>query len=455
MKKLKYFLLFCVASFSLPQLMAQNNVLDEVAWVVGGEPILKSDIEWIRLQAEFDRNPIKGDPYVTIPEQLAVQKLFLHQAELDSIEVSASDVASRVDEELQRLVDQVGSEEALAEYRNQSIKELKAQLTKSYIEQSKIYQVRSKIIGDDNVTPAEVRRYFKDIPMDSLPIIPTQVEVQIITESPYVSPEEIERVKAELVEYADRVKKGESFATLARLYSADASSSKGGELGFMGRADLVPEFSSVAFALTDPKTVSKVVKTEYGYHIIQLIERRGEKINCRHILRKPEVSDEEVDKTLARLDSVASQIRSGKIDFENAVILFSEDKETRSNHGIMASTDMNTGSQSSRYRMEDLHYMHQDVAKVVERLGVGEISKAFIMNANSGMKVCSIVKLKNKIPEHRADVTDDFKLLTEIVKERKSEEIVENWIKEKIKTTYISIKDGWKKTGYKYNWLKT
>ncbi len=446
--------MFCAALLSFPQLMAQTNVLDEVAWVVGGEPILKSDVEWIRLQSEFDRTPIKGDPYVTIPEQLAIQKLFLHQAELDSIEVSASDVAGRVEEELQRLVDQVGSEEALAEYRNQSIKELKAQLTKSYIEQSKIYQVRSKIVGDDNVTPAEVRRYFKDIPTDSLPTVPTQVEVQIIMEKPYVSQDEIERVKAELVEYADRVKKGESFSTLARLYSADASSSRGGELGFMGRADLVPEFSKVAFSLTDPKTVSKVVKTEYGYHIIQLIERKGDKINCRHILRRPEVSDEELGKTLSRLDSVASEIRAGKIDFEKAVLLFSEDKDTRNNRGIMAATDPVTGAQSSRYKIEDLHYKHQDVAKVVEGLGVGEISKAFVMDA-SGMKVCAIVKLKNKIPEHKADATDDFRLLTEIVKEKKDEEIIENWIRKKIKTTYISIKDGWKKTGYKYDWLKT
>ena len=455
MNKFKYAFLLCIATVAALQLKAQNNVFDEVAWIVGDEPILKSDVEMIRLQAEFERNPIKGDPYTIIPEELAIQKLFLHQAELDSIEVSAAEVEDRVEEHLQRLIEQVGSEEALAEYRNQSIRELRAQLTKSYVEQAKIYRVRAKIIGDYKVTPAEVRRYFKDIPEDSLPTVPAQVEVQIITESPYVSPEEIERVKAELVEYADRVKRGESFATLARLYSVDGSSAKGGELGFMGRADLVPEFSSVAFSLTDPKTVSKVVKTEYGYHIIQLIERKGDKINCRHILRRPEVSDEEAKKTLARLDSVAAQIRSGKISFEQAVILFSEDKNTKNNHGIMASTDMTTGAQSSRYKMEDLHFMHQDVAKVVERLNVGEISKAFEMDANSGMKVCSIVKLKNKIPEHKADITDDFKLLTEIVNEKKSEEIIANWIKEKIKTTYISIKDSWKRTGYKYNWLKS
>ena len=454
MSKFRYIFFLCIVTMVSTQLHAQNNVLDEVAWVVGGEPILKSDVEMIRLQAEFERTPIKGDPYAVIPEELAVQKLFLHQAELDSIIVTSADVADRVEEHLQRLIDQVGSEQALEEYRNQSIKELRDQLTKSYIEQGKIYRVREKIIGNYKATPAEVRHYFKDYPKDSLPTVPTQVEVQIITEHPFVSLEEIERVKAELVEYADRVKKGESFATLARLYSADGSSARGGELGFMGRAELVPEFSSVAFSLTDPKTVSKVVKTEYGYHIIQLIERRGDKVNCRHILRRPEISDAEIDKTLARLDSVASQIRAGKIDFEHAVLLFSDDKDTRNNHGIMASTDMATGSQSSRYKMEDLHYYHQDVAKVVERLSVGEISNAFVMEGKSGMKECSIVKLKNKIPEHKADITDDFKLLTEIVNEKKSEEIIDNWIKDKIKTTYINIKDSWKRTGYKYNWIK-
>lgn len=433
---------------------AQNNVLDEVGWVVGGEPILKSDVEMIRLQAEFEHNPIKGDPYTTIPEELAIRKLFLHQAELDSIEVTAAEVADRVEERLQQLIEQVGSEEALVEYRNQPIKELRNQLTKSFIEEFKIYKVRSKIIGDYKVTPAEVRRYFKNIPVDSLPTVPAQVEVQIITESPYVSPEEIERVKGELVSYAERVKKGESFATLARLYSMDGSSVRGGELGFMGRAELVPEFSSVAFSLTDPKTVSKVVKTEYGYHIIQLIERKGDKVNCRHILRRPEISQEEIDKTLVNLDSIANQIRAGKIDFEHAVLLFSEDKDTRNNHGIMAYTDMTNGTQSSKYKLEDLHRLHQDIAKVVEKLKVGEISDAFVMDGNSGMKVCSIVKLKNKIPEHKADITDDFKLLTEIVNEKKSEEIIDDWVKEKIKTTYISIKNSWKRTGYKYNWTK-
>lgn len=453
MRELRYlFVVQCL--ICCLQIGAQNNVMDEVAWTVGGEPILRSDVEMLRLQAEYEGTKISGDPYVSIPEELAIQKLFLHQAELDSIEVTASDVADRVEEHLQKLIDQIGSEEALVEYRNQSIRELREQLTKSYIDQYKIYQVRNKITGDLKITPAEVRRYFKEIPEDSLPLVPAQVEVQIITQSPLVPQEEVDRIKSELMGYADRINKGESFATLARLYSEDGSRIYGGELGFKGRAEWVPEFSNVAFSLTNPKTVSKIVKTEYGYHIIQLIERRGDKINCRHILRKPEVSAEELEKTRTHLDSVVSQIKQGTITFEQAVVLFSEDKDTRNNHGIMAYKDMYSGTQTSRYELEELHLDHQDIAKVVERMNVGDVSDAFVMEGNNGMKMCAIIKLKNKIPEHRADVMDDFKLLTEIVNDKKSEEKIDEWIKEKIRTTYVSIKDSWKKTGYKYNWTK-
>ncbi|MDY3063296.1 MAG: peptidylprolyl isomerase [Bacteroidaceae bacterium] len=452
--RLRYILCVLVALVFVCDIKAQDNVLDEVVWTVGGEPILKSDVEMLRLQSEFNHTPIEGDPYKVIPEELAIQKLFLHQAELDSIEVSPSDVADRVEERFQEMVKQYGSEEVLVEYLNQSVRELKEQLTTWFVDQYKIFNVRSKIIGDYKATPAEVRRYFKNIPEDSLPMVPAQVEVQIITQSPFIPREEVERVKSELMGYAERINKGESFATLARLYSVDGSSRVGGELGFKGRAEWVPEFSAVAFALTNPKTVSKIVKTEYGYHIIQLIERKGDKINCRHILRRPEISDEELNKTLARLDSVSAQIKKGVISFEQAVLLFSEDKDTRNNMGIMVSTDFVTRTQSMRYKLEDLHLQHQDVAKMVERMNVGDVSKAFVMEGNNGMKVCSVIKLRNKIPEHRADITDDFKLLTEIVNEKKSEEIVEEWIKEKIKTTYVSIKDSWKKSGYKYNWLK-
>ncbi|MBO4730534.1 MAG: peptidylprolyl isomerase, partial [Bacteroidaceae bacterium] len=376
MKRMRYILvMLCMVGLAA---QAQNdNVLDEVAWIVGDEPILKSDIEMQRLAAEYNRTPIEGDPYVVIPEEIAIQKLFLHQAVLDSIEVSEADVQSYVDGEVQRQVSIAGSERALENYRNMTMKEIRAQVTQSMIDQFKMMQVRNKIIGDVNATPAEVRRYFKDIPKDSLPTIPTQVEIQIISETPLVTQDEVARIKGELMEYAERVNKGESFAMLARLYSEDGSALNGGELGFKGRAELVPEFSTVAFALTDPKTVSKIVHTEYGYHIIQLIERRGDKVNCRHILRTPEISSAETRKTLARLDSVANLVRTEKMSFDQAVVIYSEDKDTRLNNGLMAYADPHDGTLTSRIRMDELHRTYQDIALAVEKMHIGEVSDAF------------------------------------------------------------------------------
>ena len=453
---MRYFFLGLVACVcSLGASGQIENVLDEVAWIVGDEPILKSDIEMQRIAAEYNRTPIEGDPYVTIPEELAIQKLFLHQAALDSIEVTEADVQAYVDNELQRQISIAGSERNLENYRNMTMKEIRAYTTKMIMDQYRVMRVRDKIIGDGTATPAEVRRYFKDIPKDSLPTIPTQVEIQIISETPRVTPDEVARVKAELMEYADRVYKGESFALLARMFSKDGSAANGGELGFKGRAELVPEFSSVAFSLTDPKTVSKIVKTEYGYHIIQLIERKGDKINCRHILRTPELSAEEIRKTLGRLDSVANLIRTDKLSFDEAVFRYSEDKDTRLNHGLMAYTRREDGTLTSRIGMDELHRSYQDIAMAVEKMHIGEVSDAFTMRGRNGMKACAIIKLKNRIPEHKADITDDFQVLTDIVNDKRSEEIIQKWIEDKIKTTYVKIKDGWKRSGYRYNWLKS
>ena len=453
---MRYFFLGLVACVcSLGASGQIENVLDEVAWIVGDEPILKSDIEMQRIAAEYNRTPIEGDPYVTIPEELAIQKLFLHQAALDSIEVTEADVQAYVDNELQRQISIAGSERNLENYRNMTMKEIRAYTTKMIMDQYRVMRVRDKIIGDGTATPAEVRRYFKDIPKDSLPTIPTQVEIQIISETPRVTPDEVARVKAELMEYADRVNKGESFALLARMFSKDGSAANGGELGFKGRAELVPEFSSVAFSLTDPKTVSKIVKTEYGYHIIQLIERKGDKINCRHILRTPELSGEEIRKTLGRLDSVANLIRTDKLSFDEAVFRYSEDKDTRLNHGLMAYTRREDGTLTSRIGMDELHRSYQDIAMAVEKMHIGEVSDAFTMRGRNGMKACAIIKLKNRIPEHKADITDDFQVLTDIVNDKRSEEIIQKWIEDKIKTTYVKIKDGWKRSGYRYNWLKS
>ena len=432
----------------------KSNVMDEVIWVVGNEVILRSDVEFQRMNAEMQGTKIPGDPYTVIPEQLAVQKLFLTQAAIDSIEVSENDVLDAANEQLEYMVEMAGSEQKLQEYRGMTLKQIRQEIIKFFVENEKIKQAKSKIIGDKKISPAEVRRFFKDMPSDSLPYIPMQVEVQILTRTPEVSEAETERVKKELLDYAQRVNSGESsFATLARLYSEDEGSARqGGEIGFRGRAETVPEFSSVAFSLTDPKTVSKIVKTEYGYHIIQMIARKGDKVNVRHILRKPRLAQEELDSTLIKLDTIVQEIRKGKVKFEEAVQAISDDKDTRNNHGLMANVNMQTGTQTSRFQMKDLP---QEVAKVVDKMHIGDVSDPFTMVNGKGIQVCAVVYLKNRYPGHKADITEDFQLLTDIVSQKIQEKKLDDWIREKQKSTYISIKEGWRKTDFKYpGWLK-
>ena len=241
-----------------------SSIIDEVVWVVGDEPILKSDIESMRMQGEMEGVKWEGNPDCTIPEQLAVQKLFLHQAAIDSIEVTESDISQSIDDQINywiQLAD--GSREKLEEYRKMTISQMRQQMHDEFKNRELIQKMRRKLVEDINVSPAEVRRYFENLPEDSIPMVPTTVEVQIITRQPKVSIEEINRVKDALREYTDRVNRGETtFATLARLYSEDGSARQGGEIGYTPKAALDPVFASVAFNLTDPSKISKIVETE-------------------------------------------------------------------------------------------------------------------------------------------------------------------------------------------------
>lgn len=314
-----------------------------------------------------------------------------------------------------------------------------------------VQRMQQKIAGEIKITPAEVRQYFKNISEDSIPFIPTQVEVQIIVFEPKIPTEEIERVKAQLREYTDRINSGESqFSTLALLYSEDPGSARrGGELGFMGKGQLLPEFANVAFNLTDPKKVSKIVQTEYGFHIIQLIEKRGDRVNCRHILMKPKIADKDRDEALARLDSLADDIRNNKFTFDEAATYVSQDKDTRNNHGLMP----NPYDGTSKFEMQQLP---QDIAKVVDNMNVGEISKSFVYtDETKGKEVCAIVKLKSKINGHKANIRDDYQKLKEMVMGKLREEKLHKWILDKQKTTYVRINDNWKNCTFKYpGWIK-
>lgn len=431
---------------------AQTNIVDEIIWVVGNEPILLSDVEETRISSEAYGQPV-DNPYCTIPEQIAVNKLFVHQAELDSVTVSESDVIRAVDNRINESIQAFGSREALEQMYGRSVSQMRENLKKQYREQMMADEVRQKLTTDVKATPAEVREYFKNVPNDSLPFIPTQVEVQIITSVPEVPRAEVERIENKLREYARRVNSGEAdFSTLAKFYSEDGSARNGGELGYMGRNQLVPEFANVAFTLNDPKKVSKIVRSEYGYHIIQLIDKKGDKINVRHILLKPHIDDSEIEKGIARLDSIANDIRANKFTFDAAALALSDDKDTRNNHGLMANVDQQNGTVSSRFEMQDLP---ADVAKVVDTLSVGQISRAFRMTNDKGQEVCAVVMLKNRIEGHPANMTEDFQTLRDVVVNKRKEEKIEHWIKDKIKTTYVRISPDWRNCNFHYEgWVK-
>ena len=446
----KFVVLCALALMTGSAVYGQDNVIDEVVWVVGDDAILKSEVEEARMSALYEGRKFDGDPYCVIPEEIAVQKLFLHQAALDSIEVAESEVIQRVDQMTNMYIANIGSREKMEEYFNKTSSQIREALRENAREGLKVQRMQQKLVGEIKITPAEVRRHFKDLPQDSIPYIPTQVEVQIITQQPKIPLEEIEDVKSRLREYTDRVNKGESFSMLARLYSDDRGTAiNGGEMPFTGRGYLDPAFANVAFNLQDPNKVSKIVESEYGFHIIQLMEKRGDRIKVRHILLKPHVPEEALMAGTARLDSIADDIRNGKFTFEEAASVLSQDKDTRNNHGLLPNPQTNT----SKFEMQELP---PEIAKVVDKMKVGEISEAFTMiPQKTGKEECVIVKLKSRINGHKATISEDYQNLKEIVLEKRRDEMLDKWIREKQKHTYVRINENWKNCTFKYpGWIK-
>lgn len=460
MKRIVLAIITIIYSLFLSPLFAQqvNNTIDEVIWVVGDEAILKSDVEGMRRDPMWSQ--IKGNPYCVIPERLAIQKLFLHQAVIDSIEVTDAQINSHVDNRINEMVLSAGSKEKLEEYISMPMSQIREELHDRYKDELTVEKMREKLTEDVKVSPAEVRRYFKDIPEDSLPLIPTQVEVEILVQHPNIPEEEINRVKEELRGFAERVTNGSMpFSTLAILNSEDQETKlQGGELPYMGKGELDPAFANVAFSLTDPKKVSKVVESEYGFHIIQLVDKRGDKIKVRHILRKPVVAQKDIDAALLRLDSIADDIRNEKFSFENGATLISDDKDTRSNHGLMTNQKRNsdgTPMQTSKFEMRELANFSPELARVVDGLEIGEISKPFKMTDRQSKTVCAIAKLKSRIKTHRASISEDFQVLREIVLNKKKENLIDEWIRNKQKTTYIRIHEDWRDCDFEYpGWVK-
>lgn len=453
-KRIQILLVLLVSLVSLAK--AQNDslsaIVDEVIWVVGDEAILKSDVEAMRIQGQQEGMRWNGDPDCRIPEQIAVQKLYLNQAIIDSVEVTESEITQGVEQYVDNMVATIGSREKLEEYYKKSMSQIRAELRDTYRERQMVQGMQQKITKDITVSPAEVRRYFKDMPQDSLPFVPTEVEVQIITQTPRVDQEEINRIKDELRDYTDRITKGESsFQTLARLYSEDPGTARrGGELDYAGRGMLDPAFANVAFSLTDPKKVSKIVESEFGFHIIQLIDKRGEKIKVRHILRKPLVSAEAIQNAMNRLDSIRTDIVGGKFSFEAAATVISDDKDTRNNYGLMANVTQE--GRTSRFKLADLP---PEVAKVVDTMAVGAISAPFQMTNERGKTVCAIVKLKNRTEGHKATITEDFQVLKNVVLAKRREEKLHEWVVNRIKSTYVRINERYRNCDFQYEgWVR-
>lgn len=431
--------------------MAIDNVAEEVAWVVGDEPIYKSEIEDQYLGMQQERVPINGDPYCVIPEQIAIEKLFLHQADLDTVEVSESMVQQAVDSRLNYMVANFGTREKVEQIFNMTYPEIREKLATNMRNQYRVSEVQRNLTKDMKITPSDVRRYFDKLPADSIPFVPMQVEVQIITLNPVIPRQEIEDVKARLREFSDRITRGETdFHTLAVLYSEAPEGVRGGELGFMGRGQLVPEYAAVAFNLNDPKKVSKIVETEYGFHIIQLIEKRGDRINTRHILLRPKVSEKDLTDAINRLDSVRTDILDKDVmTFAEAARYISQDKDTRYSNGQM----VNDKTGTVRFEMSQLP---QEVARAVGKLQPGEISPAFIMkDPKSSRDIVAIVKLTNRIEAHRANLADDYQLAKDMYEQDRKEKIVKDWLEKKIRDTYVRVEDGWRNCEFEHQgWIK-
>lgn len=452
-KSIKIFFIFALF-FSAQQIVAQNNIIDEIVWVVGDEAILKSEVEEYRKELLMQNQRIEGDPYCFIPEQMAVNKLFLDQAKLDSIEVQDAEVNRQLEYQMNEIIASVGSTQRLEEYYGKPLASIREDWRTQIRENLIIQNVRQKHFGSVLLTPSEIRKFYNNIPQDSLPFIPTTMEVQIITVEPEIPLSEIDAVKARLREYTDEVNNGtRAFSTLALLHSEDPSGVRGGELGFMSRSGFVPEFANVAFALTDPAKVSNIVESEYGFHIIQLIERRGEMGNFRHILLKPKVPQESLDTAIVRLDSIRTGIMSNKISFDDAALYLSADKDTRNNRGIMVNqTPRSTNAGTPRFALNELN---QDIARRAGNLQTGEMTEPFIMVNEKGRQVAAIVKVTNRNEGHTANINNDYQIIKAMAEDARRQELMDEWLQKKIQTTYVRIDPAWQGCELRYKgWLK-
>jgi len=446
---IKSVLVFGTILLGQKESIAQDKVIDQILAVVGSNPILKSDIETQAIQNQAQGVTVQGDSKCVILEQLLEQKLLLAEAELDTlIVVGDNQINQQMDRRMNYFIENIGSEKEVEKYFNKPIVQLKAEMSETIKEQLKTEQMQTKIISKVTVTPSEVRQYFRQLPSKEVPEIGSQLEYAQITMLPAITEKQDLEVKAKLREFKKRIENGDNFATLAIMYSEDPGSARnGGEMDYVGRAMLDPTFATEAFNLK-PNQISKVVRSEFGYHIIQLIDRKGEKIKCRHILIRPKIDPKELENAKNRVDSIADFVRKGKITWEQATYLYSSDKNTRNNGGLV--TSQRTGS--SKFEMSELD---PDVSKVIVNMNIGETSRPFLTLDDKQREVYKIIKLNNKTKSHKANLQEDYQKISEMFLTKKKEETYRKWIAKQQAKTYIHVDDSYANCNFKLkSWKK-
>lgn len=425
-----------------------QGIIDKIVGIVGNEIIMMSDIENQYIQMQSQQMEITPNTRCEILEDLMYQKLLYVQAQKDSIEVTTKEVDMELDRRLSVFINQIGSEQKLEEYFGKTIKAIKDDLRSTIEEQMMAQKVQQKIIGDIKVTPSEVKKYFESLPADSIPTIEAYYELSEIVIKPEVSKEDKEKVIAELNKIRERIQNGESFSTMAVLYSEDPGSAmKGGELGFVSKTDLVPEFSQVAFNLTSPLDVSPVVETEYGFHIIQMIEKKGNMMNFRHILMKPKVSMEALEAADKKANEVYNILKSDTISFIDAVKKYSNGDSKSSDGKVM-------NPYFGDAHMTD-DFLDPYTKMAVSSLKEGEFSKPFLSSDNKGIRVIKIIRLDLDVKEHKANMKDDYLTIQKYALEDKNSKLVDKWVKDKVKSVYIKVDDEYKDCDFNVNcWIK-
>lgn len=451
MKRSTGFGLIAGTGLIISTLSANSQVLVEsVAAIVGNEVVYLSDIENGVLDSRRSGNKLPIEELrCNLLHELLISKLFVDQARIDSIQVTDAQVEGDVNMRINDAIRQVGSEKALEDYFKKSMVEIRRDIRKAMVEQQVVVEVQNNIAKNLMITPNDVKRYFNTIPRDSLPVIPSKAQISIIQLDPPDNEENKAEARQKLLDIRSQILAGKSFSVLAVMYSEDGSAVNGGEVGYKLRGELEKPYADAAFSLTKG-TVSKIVETKYGFHIIQLIDRKGDLVNTRHILIRPKVTPDQSSRALAKLDSLAQLIRKDSLKFEDAALRYSTHLDSRINGGKLVSTNP-----SDRINWFSLDELNKEMYVRVRNLKIGEISEPFQTTDDNGNTVFRIVKLDDEIPAHRVNLKDDYQFIYNAAMANARQKSYQEWIQKKIGTTYIKISEEFRSCKFlDEGWLK-